>query len=258
MSLGYATSDRGGCHMRTYPIADEIVGGTLPPDTLEGKAEKIIVGQPGRGHHRPELQLRQVQRHLVRLLGGHAGADRADLQARLEARVQRGRDLPDRRAHLEPRAPVQPARGRRARRHPAEALRGGGRPHRRGLGRQGHRRPTTFKAALQEFYQICAAGTRTACPARPSSPSSASTCASDGVAPREGRTDATRDDHEQEVHRLPHVRAGLLRLPRGRLPAVGRAPLRRGATRPPAPSRATPACRPAAPSARRPAPTTPS
>jgi len=49
MSLGYATSDRGGCHMRTYPIADEIVGGTLPPDTLEGKAMKIIWGNPAEG-----------------------------------------------------------------------------------------------------------------------------------------------------------------------------------------------------------------
>ena len=29
MSLGYATSDRGGCHMRTYPIADEVVSRAL-------------------------------------------------------------------------------------------------------------------------------------------------------------------------------------------------------------------------------------
>jgi aldehyde:ferredoxin oxidoreductase len=49
MSLAYATSDRGGCHMRTYPIADEIVGGALPPDTLEGKAIKVIWGNPAEG-----------------------------------------------------------------------------------------------------------------------------------------------------------------------------------------------------------------
>ena len=49
MSLGYATSDRGGCHMRTYPIADEIVGGSLPPDTLEGKAMKVVWGNPAEG-----------------------------------------------------------------------------------------------------------------------------------------------------------------------------------------------------------------
>jgi aldehyde:ferredoxin oxidoreductase len=45
MSLSYSTSDRGGCHMRSYPIADEIVGGTLPPDSLEGKAEYNMNGQ---------------------------------------------------------------------------------------------------------------------------------------------------------------------------------------------------------------------
>ena len=49
MSLGYATSDRGGCHMRAYPIADEIVGGSLPPDSLEGKAMKIVWGNPAEG-----------------------------------------------------------------------------------------------------------------------------------------------------------------------------------------------------------------
>ena len=49
MSLGYATSDRGGCHMRAYPIADEIVGGALPPDTLEGKAMKVVWGNPAEG-----------------------------------------------------------------------------------------------------------------------------------------------------------------------------------------------------------------
>jgi aldehyde:ferredoxin oxidoreductase len=49
MSLGYATSDRGGCHMRSYPIADEIVGGTLPPDSLEGKAMKVVWGNPAEG-----------------------------------------------------------------------------------------------------------------------------------------------------------------------------------------------------------------
>ena len=49
MSIGYATSDRGGCHMRTYPVADEVVEGTRPPDSLEGKAEQIIVGNVDNG-----------------------------------------------------------------------------------------------------------------------------------------------------------------------------------------------------------------
>jgi len=45
MSLSYSTSDRGGCHMRSYPIADEVMSGTLPPDTMEGKAKYNIDGQ---------------------------------------------------------------------------------------------------------------------------------------------------------------------------------------------------------------------
>jgi len=49
MSLAYATSDRGGCHMRTYPINDEVVAGTLPPDTLEGKPQRIVWGNPAEG-----------------------------------------------------------------------------------------------------------------------------------------------------------------------------------------------------------------
>ena len=45
MSLSYSTADRGGCHMRSYPIADEILSGDLPPDSLEGKAQYNIDGQ---------------------------------------------------------------------------------------------------------------------------------------------------------------------------------------------------------------------
>lgn len=41
MSLGYATSDRGGCHMRGYIVGDEVVSGSLDPFTLRGKAEKV-------------------------------------------------------------------------------------------------------------------------------------------------------------------------------------------------------------------------
>jgi aldehyde:ferredoxin oxidoreductase len=42
MGLAYATSDRGGCHMRSFPVADEILAATAPPDTLEGKAQLNI------------------------------------------------------------------------------------------------------------------------------------------------------------------------------------------------------------------------
>ncbi len=49
MSLAYATSDRGGCHMRTYPVADEILEGSRPPDSLEGKAAQVIGGRVADG-----------------------------------------------------------------------------------------------------------------------------------------------------------------------------------------------------------------
>ncbi|NLG64240.1 MAG: aldehyde ferredoxin oxidoreductase family protein [Actinobacteria bacterium] len=45
MSLAYSTSDRGGCHMRSFPIVEEVVDGTLPPDSLQGKAEYNVVKQ---------------------------------------------------------------------------------------------------------------------------------------------------------------------------------------------------------------------
>ena len=37
MGLGYATSDRGACHMRAFTAADDILGGEAPADSLEGK-----------------------------------------------------------------------------------------------------------------------------------------------------------------------------------------------------------------------------
>jgi aldehyde:ferredoxin oxidoreductase len=49
MSITYATSDRGGCHMRSYPIADEVLEGTRPADSLEGKAEQVIKGNVDNG-----------------------------------------------------------------------------------------------------------------------------------------------------------------------------------------------------------------
>jgi len=49
MGLAYATSDRGGCHMRSYPIADEVLEGTRPADSLEGKAAQIVAGNVANG-----------------------------------------------------------------------------------------------------------------------------------------------------------------------------------------------------------------
>ncbi len=45
MSVAYATADRGGCHQRSYVQADEILGGDLPPDTMEGKAQRNVYWQ---------------------------------------------------------------------------------------------------------------------------------------------------------------------------------------------------------------------
>ena len=47
MALTYATSDRGACHMRSFPVGQEIVEGTLSPATLEGKAEWIVNAEAG-------------------------------------------------------------------------------------------------------------------------------------------------------------------------------------------------------------------
>jgi aldehyde:ferredoxin oxidoreductase len=40
MSVAYASSDRGACHMRSFPVGAEVVEGSIPPDTLDAsKAE---------------------------------------------------------------------------------------------------------------------------------------------------------------------------------------------------------------------------
>jgi aldehyde:ferredoxin oxidoreductase len=41
MGLGYATSDRGACHMRAFTAADDILGGAGPADSLAGKAQLV-------------------------------------------------------------------------------------------------------------------------------------------------------------------------------------------------------------------------
>ena len=46
MSIAYASSDRGGCHMRSFPIGAEVVEGSMPADTLdESKAEFNVTFQ---------------------------------------------------------------------------------------------------------------------------------------------------------------------------------------------------------------------
>ncbi|MCX6364120.1 MAG: aldehyde ferredoxin oxidoreductase family protein [Actinobacteria bacterium] len=41
MGLGYATSDRGACHMRAFTAGDDILGGAGAADSLAGKAQLV-------------------------------------------------------------------------------------------------------------------------------------------------------------------------------------------------------------------------
>ena len=45
MGLGYATSDRGACHMRAFTAADDILGGEAPAHSLEGKPALVAEQQ---------------------------------------------------------------------------------------------------------------------------------------------------------------------------------------------------------------------
>ena len=45
MGLGYATSDRGACHMRAFTAADDILGGEGRADSLEGKPALTVEQQ---------------------------------------------------------------------------------------------------------------------------------------------------------------------------------------------------------------------
>ena len=40
-SLAYAVSDRGACHMRSYPPAEEVFAASVPPYTAEGKGQVV-------------------------------------------------------------------------------------------------------------------------------------------------------------------------------------------------------------------------
>jgi aldehyde:ferredoxin oxidoreductase len=42
MALAYATSDRGGCHQRAWPIGSDALGGDRDPHGIEGHAEVVV------------------------------------------------------------------------------------------------------------------------------------------------------------------------------------------------------------------------
>ena len=45
MALAYATSDRGGCHQRAWPIGSDALGGERDPYGIEGHAEAVVEDQ---------------------------------------------------------------------------------------------------------------------------------------------------------------------------------------------------------------------
>lgn len=45
MALAYATSDRGGCHQRAWPIGSDALGGKRDPHDTDGMAEAVVAEQ---------------------------------------------------------------------------------------------------------------------------------------------------------------------------------------------------------------------
>ncbi len=153
MSLCYATSDRGGCHMRGYTIGDEVLTGTLAPDTLEGKAEKIIGSAPPAGFGGEDFQSLKfslilcefwaVTYEQLRILFKHLwGRDISDEEfANLGARVWNLGRLFNLREGVEPDdLPIR--------------LHAEGHAHTDGASAGRVIGTDTFKAALQEFYHL--------------------------------------------------------------------------------------------------------
>ena len=103
MGLGYATSNRGACHLRAYVAAAELgvmAGRGRPPRLAgQGRAREDLPGHP-RLLGQPRLL--QVQR-----LRRRSGLLRGAVRRGHGHRVRRGRRARRRRAHLQPRAPLQ-------------------------------------------------------------------------------------------------------------------------------------------------------
>ena len=220
MSLVVRDLRPGGCHMRVVPIAERSSPATLPPDTWRARPSRSS-GAPGRGHH-GRTSARQVHRHLVRLLGDRPGQMRA-LFKHVVASGSSATKSHASSASASGTSGVSSTCARASSPTPAgEAL----------LEEPFTDGPSAGKAMAREAFgaalrstTACAAGTRTASRARPSWPSSASTSAY-RAARGEGMAMPHVDDLQEEVHRLPHVRARLFGLARRRLPAVCGSPQR--------------------------------
>ena len=111
MGLGYATSDRGACHMRAFTAADDILGGEAPADSLEGKPALTVEQQDfsalawtGVWCANMYIDTDFLGVHFRHLWGRETSHD--------ELMTHRGADL-------EPGPAAQPARGVHARARPA-------------------------------------------------------------------------------------------------------------------------------------------
>ena len=126
MGLGYATSNRGACHLRGYTPAAEVVGNVLGPSTVadplawEGKGELIMIFQ----NVHAITDCLDVCKFAT--FAESLDAFAAQFAAITGAALHRGRSAEGGRARLQPGALLQqPGRLPRGQRHPAEALPGG-------------------------------------------------------------------------------------------------------------------------------------
>ncbi len=210
MSVAYATSDRGGCHMRSYPIADEVIEGTRPADSLDGKPEQVIGGNVANGFIGQNFssikfsgiwcdfwavdpdQIGQCLKHVwgrdfseedVMTIGERIWniGRLFNLREGIEAD-----DLPKKLYEEETAFAEGPSAGK-------------------AIGER------AFRDALQHYYSL-RGWDENGVPTEATL--AADRCGRPSLGPgREERDfDASRDDQQQEVHRLPHVRTGLLGL----------------------------------------------
>ena len=171
MSIAYATSDRGACHMRSFPIAVEVVEGTMPADTLdESKATFNIDFQ---NHYAFKFcgiwcdfwaidyeQMGMLMKHLWKRDVTEEEMTRVGERVWNLGRLFNVREGYSK---ADDSVPKPGPRSRSPRASPPA--------------RSSARRDSTKSSASTTLY---VAGTRTVYPPRPSSPSSASTCGSSG------------------------------------------------------------------------------
>ena len=195
MALAYASSDRGACHMRSFPIGAEVVEGAMPPDTLD--TSKVVWNIDFQNHYAFKFcgiwcdfwaidynQMTQLMKHLWKREVSE------DELAVIGERVWNLGRLYNVREGIQKNDDYVPKAMLRRRSRQAS------RPARRSAASVSRRSWTSTMR--------CAAGTRAPCPPKRSSSNSGSTCGCPSTI-AERSQDAARNDQRQEVHRLPHV-----------------------------------------------------